>query len=289
MDISIIIPHRNIPDLLKRCIGSIPIKENIEVIIVDDNSDDEIVDFTHFPGLDRPNTRVIFTKEGKGAGYARNIGMKEAQGKWIMFADADDFFLPSAFDIIIEYISTNFDLVFFNTECRMSDNLNIKSHRMDSYINGICKNDDNLLRYSFITPVLKLINSNIIKEHHLYFEEKPVSNDVYFSVRVGYYSKNIKKDLRPIMCITERPDSLVNHEHTKQERIIRIETIFESQKFLNSIGMSKYCADGFKWYFGFHIRNVHDWLNIKYFVKYLYLSKLNYNTLKQLYWAIKNI
>jgi glycosyltransferase involved in cell wall biosynthesis len=71
MDISIIIPHRNIPELLKRCIDSIPITNNIEVIIVDDNSDDEIVDFTHFPGKERPNTQVIFTKKGKGAGYAR--------------------------------------------------------------------------------------------------------------------------------------------------------------------------------------------------------------------------
>ena len=67
MSISIIIPHYNTPSLLKRCIDSIPIREDIEVIIVDDNSDSNIVDFAHFPGHERTYTKVIFTKKGKGA------------------------------------------------------------------------------------------------------------------------------------------------------------------------------------------------------------------------------
>ena len=37
---SIIIPHRNIPQLLQRCIDSIPSRDDLQIIIVDDNSDD---------------------------------------------------------------------------------------------------------------------------------------------------------------------------------------------------------------------------------------------------------
>ena len=59
---SIIIPHKNIPNLLQRCLDSIPNREDVQIIVVDDNSDPNIVDFDKFPGLNRSNVEVIFTK-----------------------------------------------------------------------------------------------------------------------------------------------------------------------------------------------------------------------------------
>ena len=87
---SIIIPHKNIPDLLKRCLDSIPRRNDVQIIVVDDNSDPEKVDFSNFPGVGEKCVEVYFTKEGKGAGFARNVGLKYAIGKWVLFADADD-------------------------------------------------------------------------------------------------------------------------------------------------------------------------------------------------------
>ena len=73
---SIIIPHRNCPSLLQRCLDSIPVREDVQVIVVDDNSDLTIVDFNRFPGFDREDVTIVYTKEGKGAGHARNIGLE---------------------------------------------------------------------------------------------------------------------------------------------------------------------------------------------------------------------
>ena len=105
MDInfSIIIPHHDIPQLLERCLKSIPIKEDLEVIVVDDNSNPKLVDFNNFPGMERKDTTCILDKKGGGAGYARNVGMKHANGKWLIFADADDFFTDYFYDIINKY------------------------------------------------------------------------------------------------------------------------------------------------------------------------------------------
>ena len=83
---SIIIPHKNIPKLLQRCLDSIPRREDTQIIVVDDNSDPAKVDFTHFPGLSDPSVEVYFDKSGKGAGRARNIGLEHAKGKWLVFA-----------------------------------------------------------------------------------------------------------------------------------------------------------------------------------------------------------
>lgn len=48
---SIIIPHKNIPKLLRRCLDTIPRREDVQVIMVDDNSDQEIIKFDCFPRL----------------------------------------------------------------------------------------------------------------------------------------------------------------------------------------------------------------------------------------------
>jgi glycosyltransferase involved in cell wall biosynthesis len=93
---SVIIPHKNRPDLLQYCLNSIPRRKDIQIIVVDDNSDEDKVNFNKFPGLDDEYVEIYLTKEGKGAGYARNMGLKHAKGKWLLFADADDFFTENS-------------------------------------------------------------------------------------------------------------------------------------------------------------------------------------------------
>ena len=110
---SIIIPHKNIPKLLQRCLDSIPRREDVQIIIVDDNSDPDIVNFEQFPGLNDPFIEVVFTKDGKGAGYARNVGLTKAAGKWLLFADADDFFNYCINDILDEYVDSDADIIYF--------------------------------------------------------------------------------------------------------------------------------------------------------------------------------
>ena len=89
---SVIIPHRNIPLLLRRCLASIPKRPDVQVIVVDDGSDPGIVDFQKFPWPKGLCVELLLAKERKGAGYARNLGIKRARGKWLIFADADDYF-----------------------------------------------------------------------------------------------------------------------------------------------------------------------------------------------------
>lgn len=86
---SIIIPHKDIPDLLMRCLRSIPVSEDIQVIVVDDNSADADTYLDKCPELSRPYLEFVRTTKGKGAGYARNVGLDHAKGKWLLFADAE--------------------------------------------------------------------------------------------------------------------------------------------------------------------------------------------------------
>ena len=99
MLITVIIPHKNSIDLLHRCIESIPVYDDIEIIVIDDHSDLSESIWEQFRGKYK-YVELILTNEGKGAGYARNVGLGRARGEWLVFADADDYFYPDAFKVV---------------------------------------------------------------------------------------------------------------------------------------------------------------------------------------------
>ena len=95
MFLSIIIPHYNIDrTLLERCLDSISAvdlsPDKHETIIVDDGS--EIPPVWVMEKYDSTKVRLIQSSHG-GPGAARNIGIKEATGRYIMFVDADDYLI----------------------------------------------------------------------------------------------------------------------------------------------------------------------------------------------------
>ena len=213
MNYSIIIPHKNTPDLLKRCINSIPVRKDLEIIIVDDNSSEKFVDFDNFPGLHRENTTVIFNKEGKGAGNARNIAIPKAKGKYIIFADSDDFFNSCFNDILDDYSNMNFDVVYFNANSVNSTTFkpsNRVDHLHDFFHNYKRNPSDGLIqfKYMFTEPWCKLINRDIIINNNITFGKTSVDEDVVFAINVGHVSNKIFIDIREGYCVIDREGSL---------------------------------------------------------------------------------
>lgn len=196
---SIIIPHKNCPHLLQRCIASIPKRNDLEVIIVDDNSDSDIVDFEHFPWLGKNNINVIFTKEGKGAGFARNVGMKHASGKWLLFADADDYY-TSEFNKLLDFLQTedNIDIVYFNANSEKSQT-RILDDAMSKYSDGDV-DVINTIKYNCWTPWNKVFLHSYIASLNLQWEEIPFANDAKFVLLAGYYTEKI--DVVNLKCYT---------------------------------------------------------------------------------------
>lgn len=87
--VSVIVPVFNGADTIIRCINSIAEQtlENIEIIVVDDGSEDNTAELVR----DFCDARIhIISQENSGQGFARNTGLDSAKGKYIAFADADD-------------------------------------------------------------------------------------------------------------------------------------------------------------------------------------------------------
>lgn len=106
--ISVIVPFYNVEKYARKCIESIINQsyKNIEIILVDDGSPDccgKICD--EYAQKDK-RIKVIHKKNG-GLSDARNIGIKEATGKYIGFVDSDDYIAPDMYEYLYNLIKQN--------------------------------------------------------------------------------------------------------------------------------------------------------------------------------------
>lgn len=243
---SIIIPHKNIPDLLLRCLGSVPQRDDVEVIIVDDDSDPDIVDFEHFPGLGISGVEVFFTKVGKGAGYARNIGIEHAKGEWLLFADADDCFF-------IENLNKLFDIALPD-DCevvswRYKRKDSIGTIKRFSMLDGLeeeyafVKRYDVMKQLMYCQPWTKMVKAEMIKRNNIRFEEVPVSNDIMFSARIFVAIEHYYFFNTDCYYYINRSNSLtktisIENIKTRQEVAVRVdEFIRRSGKYFKYDGL----------------------------------------------------
>lgn len=229
IDFSIIIPHKNSPELLIRCLKSIPKRKDVQIIVVDDNSDEKI-DLKAIPDFADSNISIIYTTEGKGAGYARNIGLKYAKGNWLFFADADDYFNESLNWALDFYKNSDADIIYFNVNSVDSETLQVhnRAHFLNEYHQ---RKDEMMFRFKTYYPWAKMIKQKLIIEHEINFSETKAANDVLFSLKTGLYANKIELCREKIYCITYRENSL---EHIKGDMDIYKARIFisiETNKF----------------------------------------------------------
>ncbi len=101
--ISIIIPVYNTEKYISRCIDSIlsQLYRNFELLLIDDGTPDRAGDICD--DYARIDSRIkVFHKKNGGASSARNVGLENATGEWIAFADSDDWVKESW---LLDYVS----------------------------------------------------------------------------------------------------------------------------------------------------------------------------------------
>ena len=104
--VSIIVPVYNAAEYVGKCLESVALQDykNIEIIVVEDGSDDESPDVCKEYARRYDNIKVYHDKCGT-AGAARNYGMSKAAGDYVMFVDADDYLTDNC--VVSELIKKN--------------------------------------------------------------------------------------------------------------------------------------------------------------------------------------
>ena len=134
MDLSIVIPMYNCESTINNVLNSIysfidKCDENVEVICVDDGSKDSTANIVEEFIKDNDVFSLI-KKENGGVSSARNTGISKAEGKYIMFFDADDIIDSEKLLDVWKKVKPDIDLLF-------SD---VTALKEDQIISGVTKN-----------------------------------------------------------------------------------------------------------------------------------------------------
>lgn len=183
---SVIIPHHNSPDLLNRLLNSIPQRSDIEIIVVDDNSDS-----AKKPQTSSTDVKIIHVKaeDSKGAGRARNLGLKEAKGKWLLFADADDYYINNHIKKLDELKDSDYDIIFFDYDTNLHSGHTPFKTRLNQMLNGGKRDRANFKHMSNV-PWNKMYKRTFVIENNIQFEEIPIQNDAYFVHKASSLTDN---------------------------------------------------------------------------------------------------
>ena len=115
--VSAVIPVYNSKKYINRCIKSIQNQNisNVEIILVNDFSTDDTLNYTLSLQEEDPRIKIINNKKNMGILYSRSIGALSAKGKYIFPIDNDDMFLGEEIFSSITFIADkgNFDIVEF--------------------------------------------------------------------------------------------------------------------------------------------------------------------------------
>lgn len=236
---SIIIPFKGSTETLFRLFDTIPKSNQIEIILVE-NSDNPLS--KREIGIERQYL-LLNAPSKKYAGGARNVGLSVAKGRWLIFADADDYFEEDAFQIFESYDKSEYDLIYFGCNSVFDDTLQPSDRHLmyqgliDNYLKGIFPVMKTRLYH--VVPWAKMIRRSLVEDNHIQFDEVIAANDMFFATQVGFYSKSFHADSRSVYVVTTRRGSLANtwnHDILYSRYIVGL----RRNQFLKQHGLSEY-------------------------------------------------
>lgn len=134
--VSILIPTFNAEKSIKAAVESVQKQtyENWEMILVDDASTDETVKIIADFAQKDSRIKHYQLQTNSGNGFARNIALEKASGKYIAFLDADDLWFPEKLEKQIQFLkANNLSFTFSFYDC-IDDNGNNLNRRVQTPI-----------------------------------------------------------------------------------------------------------------------------------------------------------
>lgn len=171
--ISIIVPVYNVEKYLRECLESLinQTYKNIEIILINDGSTDSSLKICQ--QYKKKDTRIkLIDKKNEGVSKARNIGIKEATGKYIIFVDSDDYLNSNAIEILSKHKLTD-ALVIYGYN-RIYKNKIIEKCNKELVLDSQSQVERNIFLNDNIGGFIanKMFEKNVLIENNILFDEK---------------------------------------------------------------------------------------------------------------------
>lgn len=213
MLISVIVPVYQAKTTLQKCVASLnefpsDCAGRVEIILVDDGSTDGSGELCDEIAAQNDRVKVIH-QQNMGVAQARNTGIKNACGDYLMFMDADDQFIPDEWRTVIDFADKGTDFVAFSYYSMFMDG-RLVDEPFPEEIEGSA-DDETFMKVLLGTPLLhtcwgKLFKSDIVKRHDVSFPSGvAVGEDYIFVMEYCRFIKTQALKNCPVLKYLQNP------------------------------------------------------------------------------------
>lgn len=178
-DFSIIVPVYNAQAYLNNCIDSLINQKNVEcryeLVLVNDGSSDKSLEILSQYSKDYNNI-VVVNQKNQGVAAARNAGIRNSSGRYVLFVDSDDWLEDNTISEMHRWSEhDNPDILMFNYSHIYKDGKREEREISEDCVKKVGRDRDalNYMSYAYIWD--KAYKRSIIEQNNIYFEE-----DVHF-------------------------------------------------------------------------------------------------------------
>ena len=219
---SVIIPVYNVERYLKDCLDSVLNQTfaDWEAVCVNDGSADGSAAILEAYSAKDNRFRII-TQPNGGLSAARNAGMKEAKGDYILFLDSDDWLESDALETLARNLDGEDMLCFSGRRyfeetgsCHAADQLQEKA-----YSSGMAYYNENALLhrdFAFVCVVLRLYRRQFMLENNLWFKQGIYHEDNLFTPLACYYAQKVKQISDCLYDYRVRANSITTTSNAKR-------------------------------------------------------------------------
>lgn len=219
--VSVIIPIYNVQDYLVACLDSVlhQTYTDFEVVCVDDCSTDDSLEILKEYAQNDARIKIWENEENRGQAYARNIGLSNATGDFVLFVDADDLICPNLLEKCIEAANDS-DMVCFDYRQVMDSETDVKQDRYqipdglysggDFFAEAVCKES------IIIAPWSKFYRRDFLIKNHITFYNGIIYEDVLFSFQCYIKARKVCSLNRKLYTYRVRKQSTMRAEITEK-------------------------------------------------------------------------
>lgn len=214
----------NVEQYISKCIDSVYnqdlIEDDFELVLIDDASPDNSLAITKEITKGRNNVKII-SQKNKGLGGARNTGILNASGEYLLFLDSDDGLLPNVLKELLAIATTeDLDILEFAAQGINSKGevLYQIANTSEVYQSGYAYY--NKVRY-MNSACNKLYKRTFLLENELFFLEKIYIEDFEFNTRALAAVKKISATDKLISQFLQSENSITrNTDQAKKQKMI---------------------------------------------------------------------
>lgn len=242
--VSVIIPVYNAAEYLEACLESV-IKQtycHMEILCINDCSTDGSAQILREYVQKDSRIRIFDNEENSGQAYARNVGIRQAAGEYILFVDADDVVCPDLVESCMK-AGLGCDMVCFD----YSQTKGMKTYpRQFAYRMAEGRYDggtffaESVRRHSIIfAPWSRMYSRRFLAENHISFYSGIIYEDVLFSFYCYIFAKNVYSLDRKLYEYRIRGNSTMTKDITGKNIESSVVCICELTRFYLKSGFNR--------------------------------------------------